>query len=72
MTDGFTCFPRHGGETPPTSQHRAVTENFLTEILINRNGPNGASNPEHSDLRPHMLATRPPRQLNLHLYGQYA
>ncbi|CAH0722057.1 unnamed protein product, partial [Brenthis ino] len=26
MTDGYTCSPRHGAETPPTSQLRAVTE----------------------------------------------
>ncbi|CAH0715557.1 unnamed protein product, partial [Brenthis ino] len=28
-TDGFTSSPRHGGETPPTSQLRAVTEAYL-------------------------------------------
>ncbi|CAH0717999.1 unnamed protein product, partial [Brenthis ino] len=34
-TDGFTCSPRHGGETPPTSQLRAVTEAYYTERLNN-------------------------------------
>ncbi|CAH0713071.1 unnamed protein product, partial [Brenthis ino] len=34
-TDGFTCSPRHGGETPPTSQLRAVTETYYTERLNN-------------------------------------
>ena len=31
-TNGFTCFPRHGGVTPPpTSKLRATTEKFLME-----------------------------------------
>ncbi|CAH0718028.1 unnamed protein product, partial [Brenthis ino] len=34
-TDGFTCSPRHGGETPPTSQLRAITEAYYTERLSN-------------------------------------
>ncbi|CAH0717315.1 unnamed protein product, partial [Brenthis ino] len=33
--DGFTCSPRHGGKTPPTSQLRAVTEAYYTERLNN-------------------------------------
>ncbi|CAH0720997.1 unnamed protein product, partial [Brenthis ino] len=33
--DGFTCSPRHGGVTPPTSQLRAVTEAYYAERLNN-------------------------------------
>ncbi|CAH0715742.1 unnamed protein product, partial [Brenthis ino] len=34
-TDGFTCSPRHGGETPPTSQLRDIIEAYYTERLNN-------------------------------------
>ena len=30
-TNDFTCFPRHGGVTPPISNLRATTEKFLVE-----------------------------------------
>ena len=44
-TNGFTCFPRHGGVTPPTSKLRATTEKFLMEKPNNTFCPTWESNP---------------------------
>ncbi|CAH0721072.1 unnamed protein product, partial [Brenthis ino] len=35
-TEGLTCSPRHGGETPPTSQLQAAIEMFKTEKSITK------------------------------------
>ena len=45
-TNDFTCFPRHGGVTPPpTSKLRATTEKFLMEKPNNTFCPTWESNP---------------------------
>ena len=45
-TNGFTCFPRHGGVTPaPTSKLRATTEKFLMEKPNNTFCPTWELNP---------------------------
>ncbi|KAL0830444.1 hypothetical protein ABMA28_002612 [Loxostege sticticalis] len=41
-TNGLTSFPRHGGETPPTSKLRAILRISETEHTI---GPTRGSNP---------------------------
>ena len=59
-TNGFTCFPRHGGVTPPpTSKLRATTEKFLMEKPNNTFCPTWESNPgprtHQSRLRPRAI-----------------
>ncbi|CAH0729520.1 unnamed protein product, partial [Brenthis ino] len=69
-TDGFTCSPRHGDKTPPTSQLRAVTEAylFIQKDSITKLGPTRDSNPGPSGVQPYMLATTPRRQLIISIY----